>query len=170
MVVRNRIVMSPMVTQYADTDGQVSDRMVNYYVARASGGVGLIDTQHILPLRESFFGGGFLGVWDDSFIPGLSRLTSAVHIHGAKISFQLGHPGPETKHVARFMGGQEAENIGPPSLTLLATGEPVRGLSEEEIRKIVEAFGHAARRLKEAGADAVSFNGGDGTPVCCFFF
>ena len=39
---RNRIVMAPMVTNYASPDGAVTQRLIDYFVARARGGVGLI--------------------------------------------------------------------------------------------------------------------------------
>ena len=168
MVVRNRTVMAPMVTQYADDGGYVTDRMIDFYVARAKGGVGLIDTQIIFPSRDWYLGGGLLGIWDDSFIPGLKRLTSAVQAHGAKIAFQLFHPGPEAKRLAQVMGGHELENLGASSFTLLATNESVRGISKEEMRRIIEAFGQAAGRLKRAGTDAISFHGGHGYLISSF--
>jgi 2,4-dienoyl-CoA reductase-like NADH-dependent reductase (Old Yellow Enzyme family) len=42
MQLRNRIVMPAMGTNYADRDGAVTDRLLNYYIERAKGGVGLI--------------------------------------------------------------------------------------------------------------------------------
>jgi 2,4-dienoyl-CoA reductase (NADPH2) len=41
MEVKNRIVMSPMHTDYGNDDGTISDRLRDYHVARAKGGVGL---------------------------------------------------------------------------------------------------------------------------------
>ncbi|SDG66585.1 hypothetical protein [Desulfosporosinus hippei] len=42
---RNRIVYPPITTGFADQEGKVSDRMVEYYRQRASGGVGLLTTE-----------------------------------------------------------------------------------------------------------------------------
>jgi 2,4-dienoyl-CoA reductase-like NADH-dependent reductase (Old Yellow Enzyme family) len=49
MKIRNRIVMPPMATNYADNDGQVTGLMINHYEQRARGGVGLIITEGICP-------------------------------------------------------------------------------------------------------------------------
>ena len=49
MKIRNRIVMPAMATNYADDDGQVTDLMIDHYVQRARGGVGLIITEVICP-------------------------------------------------------------------------------------------------------------------------
>ena len=42
MRLRNRIVMSPMETQYGSLSGSPTQRTIDYYVERARGGVGLI--------------------------------------------------------------------------------------------------------------------------------
>ena len=42
MEVRNRVVMPPMGTNYADLDGFITERIVRYYQARAEGGTGMI--------------------------------------------------------------------------------------------------------------------------------
>ena len=48
MEVKNRIVMSPMHTDYGNDDGTISDRLRDYHVARAKGGVGLITLEMCL--------------------------------------------------------------------------------------------------------------------------
>ncbi len=40
--VKNRVVMPPMVTYFATPAGEVTQRLIDYYVARAAGGTGLI--------------------------------------------------------------------------------------------------------------------------------
>ena len=42
MKLRNRIVMAPMVTQYGSRESLVTERIKNYYEARARGGAGLV--------------------------------------------------------------------------------------------------------------------------------
>ena len=59
MEVKNRIVMAPMGTHASDRDGFVTDRMIDYYVERAKGGVGLIIIQGTKVLFES--GGPYSG-------------------------------------------------------------------------------------------------------------
>ena len=42
MEVKNRIVMAPMSTRLSTEFGVISDRIIEFYVERAKGGVGLI--------------------------------------------------------------------------------------------------------------------------------
>ena len=48
----NRLVMSPMGTNYADPHGYITQRMINYYLERAKGGVGCIYIEHTGVLQE----------------------------------------------------------------------------------------------------------------------
>ncbi len=81
--------MPPMVTNLCGTDGSVTDRFIAYQVVRARGGVALILTEAAYVHRR---GKGFpnqLGIHDDALIPGLRRLTTAVHEAGGKVGIQL---------------------------------------------------------------------------------
>lgn len=96
MRVKNRLVMPPMVRNYADAGGHVTDRYVAHIERIARGGVGMI------VLEASYIrldGKGFrsqLGIHEDAVIPGLRRLVSAGHRYGAKIGIQLYHAGRQT--------------------------------------------------------------------------
>ena len=85
MEVKNRIAMAPMTTNWAPADGTVSDRMIDYWEARAKGGVGLIIFETVT-IDESFpYILQSVGLWKDELIPSFKRLVDAVHAHGAKI-------------------------------------------------------------------------------------
>ncbi|UCG54912.1 MAG: hypothetical protein JSV32_01440 [Dehalococcoidia bacterium] len=49
---KNRLVMAPMATNMATDQGEVTDRHLNHYTARAKGGVGLIILEHNYVLRN----------------------------------------------------------------------------------------------------------------------
>ncbi|MFA4837443.1 MAG: hypothetical protein WC749_15415, partial [Dehalococcoidia bacterium] len=75
MELRNRIVMAPMHMFWPAEAGAVSQRMIDYFEARARGGVGLIilgDTSVSSPSPYSPYG---LGLWDDEQIPSLKKLA-----------------------------------------------------------------------------------------------
>ena len=94
MTIKNRLVMSPMVTNSGTWDGHVSDEMIDYYVARARGGVGLIIVQATAVVPESKgTSTKWLNIFDDKYIPRLRQLSEAVKAHGAKIAIQLWHGG-----------------------------------------------------------------------------
>src|ERR1043166_2782297 len=93
----NRIVMPPMTTRPADEEGYVTDDTIAYYLARARGGVGLITVEMASPKKAGRHRRREVGIYDDRFIPGLRRLTDAIHRGGAKASIQLGHAGGHTR-------------------------------------------------------------------------
>src|ERR687892_2212646 len=95
--IRNRTVLPSMTTRAADAEGFVTEDTLAYYRARARGGVGLITVEMASPERVGRHRFQELGIYDDRFLPGLRRLTDAIHEHGAKASIQLGHAGGHTR-------------------------------------------------------------------------
>ena len=83
--IKNRFVVPPMGTNYANLDGTVSRQMIDYYVERAKGGFGLIivEVTAVDPLGKAIM--NEVGLWDDSQIPGFKQLVDEVHAAGAKI-------------------------------------------------------------------------------------
>jgi len=155
MTLKNRLVMSPMVTNSGTWDGHVSDEMIDYYVARAKGGVGLIIVQATAVVPESKgTSTKWLNIFDDKYIPGLQRLSDAVKAHGTKIAIQLWHGG-----VAIPLFGNPDLGVGPSDVTFM--GFPIRGLSLEEMEYVTEGFAQGARRAREAGFDAAEIHGGN---------
>src|ERR1700716_4343605 len=95
--IRNRIVMPPMMTRLADQEGFVTDDTIAYYMARVRGGVGLITVEMASPERAGRHRRRELGIYDDHFVHGLTRLVDDIHRGGAKASIQLGHGGGHTR-------------------------------------------------------------------------
>ena len=78
--IRNRICVPPMVCyHWTDDSGIVSDRHVEHYRAMARGGAGLIIQEATCITQEGRLADSQLGIWDDSQIAGLRRITEAVH-------------------------------------------------------------------------------------------
>ena len=152
---KNRVAMAPMATDFADGEGLVSDRLISYYEARARGGVGLIIAE-VCSIDERFpYVPRNLGLWDDSLLEGLGKLTKAIHAHGAKVIPQLAHPGPES--LSPIFSG--IETVGPSAgIRNSITRMPCRELSKKEIREIVDQFGRAALRARNAGFDGIELH------------
>lgn len=161
MELKNRIVMAPMATGLPSDTGGVTQWLIDYYVERAKGGVGLIiggATQVDWP--RGTHGGLQLRIDDDRFIPGLSRLAEAVQRYGAKIVIELHHAGGfSLKELP-----EGVESVAPSAIVYgrLRQGEVVRPRELEigEIEEIAEKFARAAERAKKAGFDAVEIHGG----------
>jgi len=152
MTVRNRLVMPPMGTNYATWTGEVTDRLVRYYAERARGGVGLITVEftYVHPSgRPSFYA---LGIHEDGMIPGLRRLTDAIHAEGAKVSIQIAHGGRRCRSAITGI-----QPMAPSAVPCLG-GEVPRALSTAEIGNVVSWFADGARRAREAGFDAVTIH------------
>ena len=150
---KNRLILSGLTLNYGGYDGSVTDRLINFYVERARGGVGLIETGICAVEARGKWFPNMLGLYDDYLIPGYKRLVEAVHGNGTRICIQIDHVGRRAS--AQIMGTQPVSASPIPSP--LPYRELPRELSVKEIRGIVEAYGQAAGRAREAGADAVSF-------------
>ena len=95
--IKNRIVMPPMTTRTSDAEGFVTDDSVAYYMARVRGGTGLITVEMASPEKAGRHRRHEVGIYDDRFLPGLTRLVAEIHGGGAKASIQLGHGGGHTR-------------------------------------------------------------------------
>ncbi|HSW41783.1 MAG TPA: FAD-dependent oxidoreductase [Patescibacteria group bacterium] len=163
MEVANRFVVPPMGTNLANPDGTISDQFIAYYEARAKGGWGLliVEVTAIDPLGKAILNEP--GIWADSFIPGWRRLTDTVHRHGAKIALQLHHAGRQT--YAAIIG---APVVAPSPIPCPVCNQQPHELTTKEVWELIEKFGDAAARAREAGFDAVQIHGAHGYLVAQF--
>lgn len=154
MEVKNRIVLSPMHTDYGANDGTVSDTLLNYHVARARGGVGLLTLEMCTVSQFEPYMPQTIGLWDDKFLPSLRRLTDAVHEHGAKIIPQMAHPGPES--LAPYYHGTGTK--GPSPVMCHTTKKMCQEMTLEDIEDVVVEFGEGARLARDAGFDGIELH------------
>ncbi|MEW5723897.1 MAG: FAD-dependent oxidoreductase [Thermodesulfobacteriota bacterium] len=149
LTLRNRVVMPAMHLVFTP-EGEVNDRLVDFYAARAAGGVGLIIIGGC-PVDEVAGMSAMVRVDDDRCIPGLARLAGVVHDHGACLAAQLYHGG---RYSFSFMiGGRQA--LAPSPVRSKFTGEEPREMTREDIERVIGSFAAATRRVRAAGLDAV---------------
>ena len=99
----------------------------------------------------------------EEIVPGLKRITDAVHEAGAKCSIQLGHCGNMTHRATcgcTPVGASSGFNLYSPTF--------VRRLKVSEIDSLVEDFGHAVDLAREAGFDCVEIHAGHGYLISQF--
>jgi 2,4-dienoyl-CoA reductase-like NADH-dependent reductase (Old Yellow Enzyme family) len=160
MRLKNRIVMSPMHTKFANELGGVTDRLVSYHVERAKGGVGLIVIENTCVDWElGRATGNPVTIHDDLFRGGLSDLVEAVHRHGAKIVPELHHAGRQN---VRANTVDHKQPIAPSAVQSKVGGDEPRAMNEEDIEKTIQQFVDGARRAKECGFDGLEFHGAHG--------
>jgi len=151
--------MAPMATHFATKEGYVTQRLIDYYAERAKGGVGTIVTESSYVHPEGKGGTNRLSICNDKAITGLKKLTSTIHKYGAKVVAQLHHGGRQVSPEAISQYPASASSI--PCIAWGVKSFP-RTLTIEEIKDIVEAYGEAARRAKDAGYDAIQILAGHG--------
>lgn len=151
MEMKNRFGMAAMGTGLCvGMRGYVSQRLNDYYEARARGGTGLIIVENAMVDWENGRNSdSVMSADDDRFIPGLAELAGTIKNHGACACLQLNHCGAQ----ARIDGQKVA-----PSALPHPTGIP-RALTSEEITGLVGLYAAAALRAKRAGFDAVELHG-----------
>lgn len=160
--IRNRIYMPPMVSGTADDQGYVTQQMIDYYVARAKGGVGIISCQSSSVLYECR-APRRLFIYDDKFMPKLRELTAAIHRHRAKVALEVAHWGMLAINHLTGIEHPEAIKVIAPSPVLYAPANFVpKEATQDDIDRIVTGFAQAARRIKDANFDAVEIHGAHG--------
>ncbi|MFC1956280.1 FAD-dependent oxidoreductase [Chloroflexota bacterium] len=162
LAIKNRILMCPMaIGGLEEPDGRLSQRGIDYYVARAKGGVGLIITGFTRVSRELEPNIEAKLVVDSKLsIPWLSDLAEAVHDYGAKVAVQLSAGlGRVTFPTTLMIAGAVAPSALP------AYWDPsviTRELRTDEIERLVHAFEVSAGILRIAGIDAVELHAHEG--------
>ncbi|MCX8188480.1 MAG: NADH:flavin oxidoreductase [Nitrososphaeria archaeon] len=155
LVLRNRLVLPPMLTNLAAYDGSVTDALVEHYLKRAAY-VGLVIVEASYVSEAGKYVEKQLGVHCDDMIHGLKRLVEGVHEMGACVVLQIVHAGSKST----------LQNTIP-----LAPSSDGRSkeLSKKEIGIIVDEFAKAAERAILAGFDGVEVHGAHGFLVNQFF-
>lgn len=155
MTTRNRIYSSAHHPLYIDMLGLPSDRMVNYWVAKAKGGIGTIGTYlapiHPNPVRDTFSRPGITEAF--------KKAADAVHEYGAKLICQLANSGAQA-------GGYGQTAPWAPSAVLTHAGDMQLYMPHEmtidEVKSFIPAFAHAATVAREADLDGVEIHGAHG--------
>jgi 2,4-dienoyl-CoA reductase-like NADH-dependent reductase (Old Yellow Enzyme family)/thioredoxin reductase len=149
-VFKNRMIMSPMWTRYASVNGEVTQQLVDYYVARAKSGVAMViqestavDGRHVWKEPE-------LRIDEDKFVPGLHRLVESIHNAGALVFVQLHHVG--------MFGTDPVAPSDVPSWGVTKFEQP-RAMTLGEVEEARDLFIEAAYRAMEAGYDGVELHG-----------
>ncbi len=169
--IKNRILMSSMGTRTADGDGYITQRTIDYYVARAKGNVGLIIIESTDPVRENRLPKSNW-LFDDCFIPKLRELSEAIHNNGAKAVVQLVHRGVLSHGPAAlrlFNRPVTIDICGPSAIQYGPPGVIPREMSKADIYDVIEQMSEGARRVKNAGFDGVELHGAHGYLLSCFF-
>jgi 2,4-dienoyl-CoA reductase-like NADH-dependent reductase (Old Yellow Enzyme family) len=154
-VIRNRLVMPPMLTSLASEDGKVTDALIEHYASRAQYvGLVIVEASYVSEVGKRV--DRQLGVHNDNVIEGLKKLAEVIHEKGACTVVQIAHSGSRSS----------VANIRP-----LAPSYDGRSkeLTKDEIKAVVTEFARAAERVVLAGFDGVELHGAHGFLLNQFF-
>jgi dimethylglycine catabolism A len=160
--IKNRIVMPPMTTRTSDAEGNVTDDSIAYYLARVRGGTGLITVEMASPEKCGRHRRHEIGIYDDRFLPGLTRLVGEIHRGGAKASIQLGHGGGHTR--IDICGETPIAPSAIPHPVYETTFETIvpQEMTKARIAETIAAHVAAGLRARKAGFDCVEIHAAHG--------
>jgi NADPH2 dehydrogenase len=157
LTLRNRIVMPPMQTGLATTEGIVTDSLVEHYVQRSKA-LGLLIVEHSYVSPDGKLSQRQLGICDDSSVSGLRKLSTSVHATGIPVVIQINHAGRSAS--------KEITGMQPVAPSVVGNA---RELRVEEIEALSQAYAMAAERAIRAGFDGVEVHGAHGFLLNQFF-
>ncbi|MBI3977193.1 MAG: NADH:flavin oxidoreductase/NADH oxidase [Chloroflexi bacterium] len=160
LTLKNRIVMSPMVSYSADAEGRATDWHLVHVGARAVGGVGLIIMEATEVEPRGALGIRDLGIWSDDHIAPLARVVDFAHSWGASIGIQINHGG--RKAWQNDKGHGPLPMVAPSPLPIDAGWQTPEPLDLNGIQAVVEAFRDGARRARAAGFDVLEIHAAHG--------
>ena len=157
---KNRIVMSPMHDGLGLTGGDVNAQVIEYFAARARGGVGLIINGFTVVCPDELCGTAGAG---QSHLTTLDNrnsfqlLAERLHEYDCKLFVQLHHPGRSVYAPQFLNGGRQpvSSTAMPASLKGDSHAAPARELTVPEIKQIVKCYAIAAQGAYTAGCDGV---------------
>ena len=149
VVVRNRIVFSAHLTNYAE-DGLPTQQHADYYAARAAGGVGLIITEEHSTHPTDWPYEKLIHGFHRAVIPGYQKMTAAAHAHGVPIFAQLNHNGGQASSMFSRLPVWAPSPVPDPMFR-----EVPKAVERHEIAEIVAGYGTVAGHCAEGGFDGV---------------
>lgn len=151
LTLRNRVIKA--ATFEARTpDALVTDDLIEYHRLPAAGGVAMTTVAYCAVSPGGRTGGNQIWMRPHA-VPGLRRLTEAIHAEGAAISAQIGHAGP----VADARSNQ-ATALAPVRFFNPIAKRFAQKATREDIDDVLAAHAHAARLAVDAGFDAVEIH------------
>ena len=162
--IKNRIVMSPIGTTFWSDTGEVTERIIDYYAARAKGGAGLIMVSFAHPDYPPGYR-ALASLESERMVEGHIRLVQKLHSYGAKVGLQIMHSGRD--RISRELDIISASPVRCVNVSGLASPVP-RALEKSEIREMINRYGVIATNAKKAGYDMVEVHCAHGYLVNSF--
>jgi 2,4-dienoyl-CoA reductase-like NADH-dependent reductase (Old Yellow Enzyme family)/thioredoxin reductase len=154
---KNRIVMPALASFLIKEDGSISDATVEHYRRRAGGGPAMIIMEAHAVSPDGVVSAHQARIYDDRFIEGLSKIAGVIKLEGSVPAIQIHHGGRQTsiKVIKR-------KPLAPSPIPCPTIRGDVEPLTIDGINEIVQKFGDAAQRAKQAGFELIEIHGAHG--------
>lgn len=137
---KNRIVLPPLVRfSLIGNDGYVTEELIEWYERIAADRVGMIIVEATCVAEDGKLRENQLGIWDDSFVDGLKKLSAIGKKYNVPMLIQIHHAGFKEK---------------------------IKDVSEEVLDNILDKFVTAFERAKRAGFDGIEIHGAHTYLLC----
>jgi 2,4-dienoyl-CoA reductase-like NADH-dependent reductase (Old Yellow Enzyme family) len=151
LTLRNRIIKAATF-EAATPDALVTDDLINYHRKPAAGGIGMTTVAYCAVAPGGRTDGWQLWMRPEA-VPGLRRLTEAIHAEGAAISAQIGHAGPVANAKTN-----KAQALAPVRFFNPMSMRFAKKATKDDIRAVMDAHANAARLAIDSGFDAVEIH------------
>ncbi|WP_199253798.1 NADH:flavin oxidoreductase [Mycolicibacterium mengxianglii] len=148
LTLRNRIIKAATF-EAATPDAVVTDDLINYHRRPAAGGIGMTTVAYCAVAPGGRTDGWQIWMRPEA-VPGLRRLTDAIHAEGAAVSAQIGHAGPVANSRTN-----KAKALAPVRFFNPLSMRFAKKASREDIAEVTAAHANAARLAIDSGFDAV---------------
>ncbi|MEM1048575.1 MAG: NADH:flavin oxidoreductase [Pseudomonadota bacterium] len=151
LVLKNRI-MSTSHASGLEEHGLTGERYQRYHEEKAKGGIALSmfgGSSNVAPDSPNVF--GQLDVGDDRCIPRFQEFAERMHRHGAALMIQITHLGRRAESYA----GDWLPAIAPSPIRETLHRAFPREMDDNDIKRVVTAFGDAAWRCKQGCLDGL---------------
>ena len=154
---KNRIVMPGLASFLIGDDGIITDATVEHYRRRAAGGPAMVIMEACSVSPEGVVSANQARIYDDRFIEGLSKIAGVMKSEGSVPAIQIHHGGRQTsiKVIKR-------KPLAPSPIPCPTIRGDVEPLTIDGIHEIVQKFGDAAQRAKQAGFELIEIHGAHG--------
>src|SRR5574340_292537 len=158
---KNRIVFPAVLSIYA-LQNRVTQRLIDYYAARAEGGAAMLITEGLAIHPSSVPQPAVATVFEPENFSGFERMAEAVERHDCRLLGQLWHVGRQA------LWNPVDAPVGVSSLPDAYSWSVPHVMDRGEIRALVEAYVSSARTLQRAGFSGVELHGGHGYLITQF--
>lgn len=167
--INNRMVQPPMLTN-SGLNGAVTDDTLAYWDARSnSAGLMIVEYNYVSPAGGPAMTWADdrtqLAIYDDKFVPGLTKLATTMKKHGNKAIMQIAHTGRQANYRAHL--GLPVYAPTSANYSFLPYG--VQAFTTAEVEQVVKDFGAATKRAIDAGFDGVEIHGANHYLIQQFF-